>query len=279
MTQPQLQETPIEAVQAFWNAHPYEIQRSKKAVGTRDYFKEVENRRYLIEPHIPDFADFGRWRDATVLELGCGIGTDAINFGRAGARVMAVDLSEASASLAEQRAEVFGLEDRITFVLGNGEILADYLEPSCFDLAYAFGVINHTPNPERALKELRRLIKPGGKLKIMVYHRHSLRVLAIILWKGFGRFWRSDDLVTRHASSEPGCPVTYVYSRKQGRRLVEDAGFRVTRVAVDYIFPYRKSAEVNHNYVRKLTYRLIPRFVFRALERRFGWHLMIEAEA
>lgn len=279
MTQPQLQETPIEAVQAFWNAHPCEIQRSKKTVGTRDYFKEVEIRRYLIEPHIPDFADFDRWRDATVLELGCGIGTDAINFGRAGARVMAVDLSEASASLAEQRAEVFGLEDRITFVLGNGEILADYLEPSCFDLAYAFGVINHTPNPERALKELRRLIKPGGKLKIMVYHRHSLRVLAIILWKGFGRFWRSDDLVTRHASSEPGCPVTYVYSRKQGRRLVEDAGFRVTRIAVDYIFPYRKSAEVNHHYVRKLTYRLIPRFVFRALERRFGWHLMIEAEA
>src|SRR3954462_271468 len=112
-------EVPIDRVRAFWNARPCNIRHSAKAVGTREYFDEVEHRKYFVEPHIPAFADFARWNGKRVLEIGCGIGTDTVNFARAGAHVTAVELSDASAAVARTRAEVFGLSDRITIHVGN----------------------------------------------------------------------------------------------------------------------------------------------------------------
>src|SRR6476660_6479368 len=106
------QQTSLSAVRDYWNARPCNIRHSTKTMGTREYFDEVEARKYLVEPHIPGFAEFGRWAGKRVLELGCGIGTDTINFARAGARVTACDLSDESLAVARQRADVMGVADR-----------------------------------------------------------------------------------------------------------------------------------------------------------------------
>ena len=73
-------DVPITAVRDFWNARPCNIRHSPKEVGTRDYFDEVERRKYFVEGHIPAFAEFSRWKDRKVLEIGCGLGTDTISF-------------------------------------------------------------------------------------------------------------------------------------------------------------------------------------------------------
>ena len=109
----------ISRVRDYWNTRPCKIRHSNAAIGSRQYFDEVEARKYFVEPHIPRFAQFERWRGKRVLEIGCGIGTDTINFARAGAQVTTVDLSEKSMELARVRAAVFGLEDRIRFCPGN----------------------------------------------------------------------------------------------------------------------------------------------------------------
>ena len=114
-------ETSIERVRDYWNSRPCNLRHSTAEVGTRQYFDQVEARKYLVEPHIPGFADHQRWAGKRVLEIGCGLGTDTINFARAGARVTAVDLSGRSLDLARQRAQVFGLADRVDFVEGNAE--------------------------------------------------------------------------------------------------------------------------------------------------------------
>ena len=116
----------IDSVRDYWNARPCNIRHSTREVGERAYFDEVEARKYFVEPHIPGFADFERWRGKRVLEIGCGIGTDTMNFARAGARVTAIDLSDRSLEIAKKRAEVFGL-DNIEFHHGNAEALATAL--------------------------------------------------------------------------------------------------------------------------------------------------------
>src|ERR1700758_4968297 len=93
----------FDEVRNYWDPRPCNIRHSPKPVGTREYFDEVEARKYLVEPHIPGFAEFERWRGKRVLEIGCGIGTDTVNFARHGARVTSVDLSEKSLELARRR--------------------------------------------------------------------------------------------------------------------------------------------------------------------------------
>jgi len=113
----------IADVQRYWDARPCNVRHSLKPVGSREYFDEVEARKYLVEPHIPAFAEFERWRGKRVVEVGCGIGTDTINFARAGAQVTAVELSSESLRIAAQRADVMGVAERIRFVQANAEEL------------------------------------------------------------------------------------------------------------------------------------------------------------
>ena len=118
----------VEKIKDFWDRRPCNVRHSPRPLGTRQYFDEVEARKYFVEPHIPRFAQFECWRGKKVLEIGCGIGTDTINFARNGASVTAVDLSEKSLEIARQRAEVFGLKDRIRFYSGNAEELNKILD-------------------------------------------------------------------------------------------------------------------------------------------------------
>jgi 2-polyprenyl-3-methyl-5-hydroxy-6-metoxy-1,4-benzoquinol methylase len=269
----------IADVQQYWDARPCNIRHSTKPVGSKEYFDEVEARKYFVEPHIPAFAEFGRWAGKRVLEVGCGIGTDSINFARAGADLTAVELSSESLRIAAQRAEVMGVADRIRFLEANAEELTATLTDEPYDLVYSFGVIHHTPRPERALAEMRALVTPGGTLKLMVYHRRSWKVFWIVAGQGHGRFWKTDELVAEHSEAETGCPVTFSYTRGEARELVETSGFRVQDLRVDHVFPYRIRDYVQYRYVREPYFRWMPEPVFRAFERRFGWHLLVTAEA
>lgn len=268
----------IADVQRFWDARPCNIRHSTRPVGSVEYFNEVEARKYLVEPHIPGFADFERWRGKRVLEVGCGIGTDSINFARAGARLTAVDLSGESLRIAGQRAEVMGVADRIDFVQANAEELTSAVGDEPYDLVYSFGVVHHTPRPEKALAEMRTLTAPGGTLKLMVYHRRSWKVFWIVAAHERGRFWKIDELVAKHSEAQTGCPVTFSYTRKEVRELVERPGFRVQDVHVDHVFPYRVRDYLEYRYLKEPYFRWMPDLLFRALEHRFGWHLLVTAK-
>jgi hypothetical protein len=113
----------------------------------------------------------------------------------------------------------------------------------------------------------------------MVYHRRSWKVFWIVVAPGKGRFWKTDDLVAEHSEAETGCPVTFSYTRSEARELVERSGFRVRDLHVDHVFPYRIRDYVQYRYVKEPYFRWVPEPVFRAFERRFGWHLLVTADA
>ena len=273
---PTFEEVPIATVREYWNRRPCNLRHSPARVGTRQYFDEVEQRKYMVEPHIATFADFARWKNRRVLEVGCGLGTDTINFARAGAYVTAVDLSEESLELARKRAKIYGVEDRLRFVAADAELLSEFVEPQPYDLVYSFGVIHHSPHPERILRQLRsHFVSAESTLKVMVYHRWSWKVLGIVLSEAHGAWWRMDEVVARHSEAQTGCPVTYTYSRRSGAGLLKDSGFSVVEAQVDHIFPYRIPEYVRYEYVKTLPFRLLPHAAMRALEHRLGWHLCL----
>ena len=267
---------PIDEVAEYWNARPCNIRHSPKPLGTREYFDEVERRKYFVEPHIPKFAEFDRWQGKRVLEIGCGIGTDTMNFARHGAQVTAVDISEQSVGIARRRAEVFGLEDRIRFYVGNAEELSDFVPVEAYDLVYSFGVIHHTPHPDHVIRQIGRYLRPGGTLKVMVYHRRSWKVLNILLARGHGRFWALDEILATYAEAQTGCPVAYAYLPRQIPMLLNR--FRIREISIHHIFPYQVRDYVQYRYRKAWCFRIMPAPAFRWLERHFGWHLCVTAE-
>src|SRR5205807_4530445 len=105
------------------------------------------------------------------------------------------------------------------------------------------------------------------------------KVGRILLTDGKGRFWRLSELVAKNSEAQTSCPVTNTYTRHEGRQLLEKHGIRVRKVQVEHIFPYRISDYVQYRYVKEPYFRWMPQPLFRSLERRFGWHLLLSGEA
>ena len=263
----------IDQVREYWNRRPCNIRHSTRPVGTREYFDEVEERKYFVEPHIPRFADFARWKGKKVLEIGCGIGTDSINFARAGADVTLVDLSEESIALCRKRFDVFGL--KASFYAGDAEDLSSFVPVEKYDLIYSFGVIHHTPHPERVFDQLEQYCKPETELRIMLYSKWSWKVLWIIFGYGKGQLWKADQIVRENSEAQFGSPVTFTYTFDGVRRLMRD--YRVESIRKDHIFPYRIDKYVKYEYEWVWYFRWMPMPLFRWLERRLGWHTLIVA--
>jgi len=268
-------DVPIDAVRSFWNARPCNIRHSPKAVGTREYFDEVEQRKYFVEAHIPGFAEFSRWSGRRVLEIGCGIGTDTVNFARAGARVTAVELSDASAAVARQRLQVYGLGDLVTIHVGNAEELPDILAPQTFDLVYSFGVIHHSPRPDRIIAHVRTFMTPASELRLMVYARISYKLFWIMREEGIWDMSRIDELIARNSEAQTGCPVTYTYTDESIRTLL--AGFDVIDVRKAHIFTWDVDAYRRYEYVKASEWANVNEAALAALERELGWHLLVRA--
>lgn len=250
----------IGRVQEYWDRQPCNIRHGRSPVGTREYFDEVEQRKYFVEPHIQPFADFPRWRGKKVLEIGCGIGTDSVNFARAGAEVTVVELSEESLDICRQRFAVFGLTGR--FHRANAEELSRVVPLETYDLVYSFGVIHHTPAPTRAIQEIKKYMGPGSELRLMLYANLSWKNLLV-------------QLQRVQPEAQSGCPVVYTYTARGIRRLLD--GLDVLSIRKDHIFPWRISDYIQRRYIKVWYFRWMPQGLFRWLERRLGWHMLIVA--
>ena len=258
------QEKPsLQEVQDFWNARPCNLRHSSAPVGTKQYFDEVEERKYFVEPHIPAFADFPNWAGKRVLEIGCGMGTDATNFARNGAIYTGVELSSESLKLAKQRFEVFNLPGK--FIEGNAEEIDQLLKGETFDLIYSFGVLHHTPSLDNALKGIRTLMHPESVFKMMVYAENS---------------WKSAMIAAGldQPEAQYGCPIANSYTNHEITEILHESGFSILAIEQDHIFPYIVEAYKQFNYLRAPWFQSMPQEVFQALEKKLGWHMLITSQ-
>src|SRR2546421_933284 len=283
-------------VRAFWQEHPCGSKFSDAEIGTREFFDRVEQHRYEKEWHIPAAADFASTRGLRVLEIGCGVGTDGLQFARAGAAYTGVDLTEAAVDLARKNFESARMPGE--FRVSDAEKL-DFTDES-FDIVYSHGVLHHTPDIAAAVREIHRVLKPGGRAIVMLYHRgsYNYRIGIRVLRRAGAGLLKSEsgikivhrltgepvDSLREHAASltsangnfsaaellnqstdGAGNPLARVYSRSEARKLFRD--FRQVELRAYFL---------NKRFI-PLIGNVLPKSIESALASRWGWHLWIYA--
>jgi ubiquinone/menaquinone biosynthesis C-methylase UbiE len=284
--------------ESFWSANQPGFRFTQHQPGTPEFFADVERHRYSLEPHIPKIVQFDRWRDRDVLEVGCGIATDGLNFARAGARYTGVDQSPQALALARHRFEL----EQVGGDFSEAQAFQLPFADSSFDLVFSHGVIHHTPHAADAVREFHRVLRPGGTALVMVYHRNSLnyrftimiarRMLAASLllpgvprlvagltheepWvlsdqrrllQTHGLFYLRDSaLFLSNNTDGPGNPLSHVYSRSEIAELFGEFATVSTEIRFLNLRIYPQGE------------RLASTRLARWLERRIGWHLYVFA--
>ena len=156
---------------SYWNQASCGTEYTDKTKFSKAYFEEIEQLRYTVEPEIFSFAQFSRYKDKKILEVGIGAGTDFLQWVRSGAYAYGIDLTDEAIQNVSERLSLYHLQAR-EIQVADAEAIP--YEDNYFDLVYSWGVIHHSPDTEKCLKEIIRVTRPGGTIKIMVYNRHSL---------------------------------------------------------------------------------------------------------
>lgn len=238
--------------------------------GTREFFDAVERHRYQeYAPWMPEVMGFKDFAGAQLLEVGCGMGTDLLQFARGGAKVTGVDLTPRSIEISRQHLALYG--EGGDFAISDCETLP--FADNSFDVVYSNGVLHHTPDTAGAVREVQRVLRPGGLARVMLYHRGSAAYWCdIILRHGLlhGELLRGhspEDIMSRYVefNESGGHPLVKVYSRRQARKLF--SMFREVRIQVEQL-------------TRPELYllgRFFPEVLFRQLRRSVGWNVIVSA--
>ena len=287
-------DTDIAEVKRYWNATPCQSELSQ-AQERRQYFQEISQKRFQgREWHVPIVAKFDSFRGKDVLEIGCGVGTDGIEFARNGANYIGVDLTQNSVELTRERFEVFGVPGR--FEVANAEEGLP-LPGASVDHVYSFGVIHHSPAPEKIVSEIYRVLRRGGTFTVMLYNRTSINYYVEIMFlrrvfkwclvpkfmprlisalTGFDR-WKLEGhremlRKRKNISKEewismntdgPFCPLARVYNQQEAASLF-DAFENVRQEVWEF--------NVDHwSFIGKA----IPDALAKWIGRHWGWHRMI----
>ena len=285
-------------VQSFWDSQPCGTKFTRHGWGTPDFFRSLEEHRYRLEPHIAELAAFPATLGKRVLEIGCGLGTDGVQFAKAGASYVGLDLSLRSVPLAKKNFEWQDLS--ASLLVSDAESLP--IRDDSVDVVYSHGVLHHTPRVQEAVNEIHRVLRPGGLAVVMLYHRSSFnyyvgilflrRLGALLLYSDWGvqllhrltgdrlahlqehsrrlraQGWRylMGGAWLNNNTDGVGNPLSRVFTRKEVSRLFGQ--FSRVRTQVRFL----------HMEWFPLFGKLLPRSTDLALGKVLGWHLYVLAE-
>ena len=160
----------IDAVEHFWdhNVANWKIAAHLEP-GSAEFFAEVERYRFDKLNYLPKVVDYTTYAGKDILDIGCGLATDLSRFAKGGANTTGIDISGQAIQLAEQNFAQRGLVGKFNQM--NGELL-DFADNQ-FDFIYCHTVLHFTPNPQKMVAEIQRVLKPGGKALLMTINRNS----------------------------------------------------------------------------------------------------------
>lgn len=250
-------------VRNFWNAEPC----GSRYLGELADFEAHARARYEFEPYIPEFAQFSSSRGLKVLEIGVGIGADYLEWLKAGAYATGVDLSAISVERARRRCELAGHQAALR--VADAEHLP--FPDNTFDVVYSYGVMHHSPDTPQCLREARRVLKPGGEARIMVYHHPS--ITGLMLWLRYGIFRKSLRNTVYQCLESPG---TKTYTRAEIHTLMNDfENLRLLQVFSPGDLLLNQPSARFQSWIYRLAWKFFPRTLVKKFGRRWGLFLLI----
>jgi len=251
-------------IRAFWSAQVPYLEAGQKIapVGRAEFYTAADAKRYRYETYLPAYLDRLAAGGGTLLEVGFGVGSDLRYLARRGMRVVGADLSPSNAQIAQGGFAARGLAGQTT--AADGESLP--FRDGSFDAVYSFGALHHTPGTGRAIEELRRVLKPGGRCLVMLYHQglaYRLIALKLAVERIRGRKVDRENFISRAYDQTP---LSKLYGQDDLRSLF--SGFQDVRIAIE------SYGGIKENKLLFWLYYLLDAFPF--LMRRFGSFAMIE---
>ncbi len=218
--------------------------------GSKEYFDIIlaARRRYIY--YFPAMIEYLKESPSNkFLEVGCGMGTDTLVFFKKGFEVTGIDLTPAHIELAKRLFQLYKATGTLTE--NNAENLSFPAES--FGCVYSFGVLHHTPDTQKAIREIYRILVPKGRAVIMLYNKWSLNNFAHwITGKGF-----------ENVKEEPDSPVTYRFTKNEVQKMCPN--FCSCDITIEYLFGAGWGK----------FYDIIPKPVYLLLSKLIGWHLII----
>jgi len=251
-----------DSIRDFWEANPVAAASIDAPLGSPEFFAAYDRLRERNE--TAEFShrlhEYDRFAAQRVLDVGCGNGYVLSRYAAAGAKVCGVDLTTKAIELTRKRFQLLNLEG--DFRIAEAEYLP--FADRTFDCVTCMGVLHHVPDTERSVAEIRRVLKPGGRLIVMVYHRNSalyrirFPIDSLLKRKSIQQLVNEVDGVGNRKGD--------VYSRAELRGLL--AGFDAVELEVALLQPWMVIPGGN---------RLIVSHWLQPFERRLGWFLYAKA--
>jgi ubiquinone/menaquinone biosynthesis C-methylase UbiE len=204
--------------------------------------------------------EYAQFTGKRVLDVGCGNGYVLSRYAQEGAHVVGVDLTKTAVDLTRRRFELTGLSG--DFRVANAESLP--FDDAAFDCVCSMGVIHHTPETPRAVGEMHRVLRPGGRIILMLYHRNSalyrirFPLLRVRTGKSLQQIVNEIDGI--------GNPKGEVYTRSSFRGLLRR--FEDVELFAGCLQPWMLPPGLSS---------VVPERLLRPFERRFGWFLYAKA--
>lgn len=240
----------------------------------RERFQSQAVARYVLEPYLPAFARFHEGAGLDVLEIGVGMGADHVEWARYGPKTLTgIDLTERALHHTRARLELYERTSRL--LVGDAENLT--FPDNSFDLVYSWGVLHHSPDTPRAVREVFRVLRPGGRARVMIYHSRSL--VGYMLWLRYGLVaGRPRTSLTQIYAEHLESPGTKAYTVPQAREMFSDFSSITVRSQLSFGDLLEGSVGQRHRGLPlTIAKKLWPRPLIRRVLRRHGLALLIDA--
>lgn len=255
-----------------WSEMPCDSSFSKKEFLTKEYFDEIEEQRYSIHPWILDFINSFDLRGKRVLEIGCGMGADHLSLARKGGIMHGLDLVPKHLEITRKRLSLYNYKSRLT--RGDAERLP--YPSNSMDFVYSLGVLHHSPDTDKAVSEIHRVLKPGGKCFVALYHKHSIFFWwSVFFWNFILKSgWRERTLheqlsLIEQPNVNPNI-VTRLYGKKNIKHMFRQ--FNHISECIRHLIP---ADIIFFGSFFKDPFKSSPFLDW--LGNRFGWYIVIEA--